>query len=292
MSNIWFLAKRKRKKRGKKKKHTCLLGWRKLWCGWQLYDWNQKKRRFLSSIDCGEYLCCILDKIIEYFSPLNWTLCIIMHFNLTFNKIWWYHFDSLLKCLKLVLIIPPLCKHINILCKSYTNHCLLRDDISFIYHWKRRILFLTSGRICSYQLKLQNDMLSLIRMQHVHFIFLMFNIIIYWPFNSYLLFWCWISLLSNSNADRVSWWELMVLASHVHPSVAAMARTLLSGANIVYSGNPLNDLSLSSFLDKFMEKKPRQSTWHGASQIEPAKKVCSPTLFFCFVFIFFLGYGV
>lgn len=65
----------------------------------------------------------------------------------------------------------------------------------------------------------------------------------------------------------------MVLGSHVHPSVAAMARTLLSGANIVYNGNPLNDLSLTSFLDKFMEKKPKQSTWHGASQIEPAKKV-------------------
>ncbi|KAL2555049.1 CCAAT-binding factor [Forsythia ovata] len=75
------------------------------------------------------------------------------------------------------------------------------------------------------------------------------------------------------NADQVSWWELMVLASHVHPSVASMARTLLSGANIVYSGNPLNDLSLGAFLDKFMEKKPRQSTWHGASQIEPAKKL-------------------
>lgn len=65
----------------------------------------------------------------------------------------------------------------------------------------------------------------------------------------------------------------MVLSSHVHPSVAAMARTLLSGANIVYNGNPLNDLSVTSFLDKFMEKKPKQSTWHGASQIEPAKKV-------------------
>lgn len=65
----------------------------------------------------------------------------------------------------------------------------------------------------------------------------------------------------------------MVLASHVHPSVATMARTLLSGVNIVYNGNPLNDLSLTAFLDKFMEKKPRQSTWHGASQIEPAKKV-------------------
>ncbi|KAI3455663.1 hypothetical protein Pfo_012326 [Paulownia fortunei] len=75
------------------------------------------------------------------------------------------------------------------------------------------------------------------------------------------------------NADRVGWWELMVLASHVHPSVAAMARTLLSGVNIVYNGNPLSDLSLGAFLDKFMEKKPRQSTWHGASQIEPAKKI-------------------
>ncbi|KAL2481602.1 CCAAT-binding factor [Abeliophyllum distichum] len=50
-------------------------------------------------------------------------------------------------------------------------------------------------------------------------------------------------------------------------------RTLLSGANIVYSENPLNDLSLGAFLDKFMEKKPKQSTWHGAAQIEPAKKL-------------------
>ncbi|BBG98745.1 CCAAT-binding factor [Prunus dulcis] len=78
---------------------------------------------------------------------------------------------------------------------------------------------------------------------------------------------------SESNADRVSWWELTVLSSHVHPSVSTMAKTLLSGANIVYNGNPLNDLSLTAFLDKFMEKKPKQSTWHGGSQIEPAKKL-------------------
>lgn len=65
----------------------------------------------------------------------------------------------------------------------------------------------------------------------------------------------------------------MVLAAHAHPSVATMAKTLLSGANIVYNGNPLHDLSLPSFLDKFMEKKPKQSKWHGASDIEPAKKV-------------------
>ncbi|KAL6996203.1 auxilin-like clathrin-binding protein required for normal clathrin function [Sarracenia purpurea var. burkii] len=78
---------------------------------------------------------------------------------------------------------------------------------------------------------------------------------------------------SYCNADRVSWWELIVLASHVHPSVATMARTLLSGANIVYNGNPLKDLSLTAFLDKLMEKKPKQSTWHGGSQIEPSKKL-------------------
>lgn len=78
---------------------------------------------------------------------------------------------------------------------------------------------------------------------------------------------------SYCNADRASWWELVVLASHVHPSVATMAQTLLSGANIVYNGNPLNDLSLTAFLDKFMEKKPKASTWHGGSQIEPAKKL-------------------
>lgn len=80
--------------------------------------------------------------------------------------------------------------------------------------------------------------------------------------------------MNHSNADRVSWWELTVLASHVHPSVATMAKTLLSGANIVYNGNPLNDLSLTAFLGKLMEKKPKQNTWHGGSQIEPPKQVC------------------
>ncbi|XP_057535656.1 protein SLOW WALKER 2 [Amaranthus tricolor] len=78
---------------------------------------------------------------------------------------------------------------------------------------------------------------------------------------------------SFCNADHTSWWELTVLASHTHPSVSTMARTLLSGATIVYNGNPLNDLSLTAFLDKFMEKKPKQSSWHGGSSIEPAKKL-------------------
>jgi hypothetical protein len=60
-----------------------------------------------------------------------------------------------------------------------------------------------------------------------------------------------------SNADRVSWWELTLLASHVHRSVSTMARTMLSGNNIVYSGDPLTYLSLAAFLAKFLEKKPK-----------------------------------
>ncbi|KAJ0981069.1 hypothetical protein J5N97_009324 [Dioscorea zingiberensis] len=55
-------------------------------------------------------------------------------------------------------------------------------------------------------------------------------------------------------------------------------RLFLSGANIVYNGDPLNDLSLSAFLDKFMEKKPKanrraEGKWHGGSQIAPARKL-------------------
>ncbi|XP_052167758.1 protein SLOW WALKER 2 [Oryza glaberrima] len=83
---------------------------------------------------------------------------------------------------------------------------------------------------------------------------------------------------SYCNADHASWWELTALALHVHPSVSTMARTLLSGNNIVYSGDPLTDLSLPAFLDKFMEKKPKgnriaEGKWHGGSQIAPAKKL-------------------
>ncbi|GBG69517.1 hypothetical protein CBR_g4353 [Chara braunii] len=59
------------------------------------------------------------------------------------------------------------------------------------------------------------------------------------------------------NADRACWWELSALAKHAHPAVAAMAKTLLSGANVVYAGDPLRDLSLAVFLDRFVEKKPK-----------------------------------
>ena len=34
-------------------------------------------------------------------------------------------------------------------------------------------------------------------------------------------------------AERACWWELHALAAHSHPSVAAMARTLMSGQPVV-----------------------------------------------------------
>ena len=55
------------------------------------------------------------------------------------------------------------------------------------------------------------------------------------------------------------WWELTCLGGHVHPSVAAFARTLLAGTYIAYDGDPLRDLTLTAFLDKFVQRKPKVS---------------------------------
>ncbi|GFR50755.1 hypothetical protein Agub_g13022, partial [Astrephomene gubernaculifera] len=71
-----------------------------------------------------------------------------------------------------------------------------------------------------------------------------------------------------ANADRSCWWELTALASHAHPSVAAMARSLLCGAPVVFDGDPLRDLSLAAFLDKFVNKKPKPVT-RGTSVMQP-----------------------
>ena len=36
-----------------------------------------------------------------------------------------------------------------------------------------------------------------------------------------------------------------------------MARTLLAGQNCLYSGDPLRDLTLAAFLEKFVQKKAK-----------------------------------
>lgn len=60
------------------------------------------------------------------------------------------------------------------------------------------------------------------------------------------------------NADGACWWELVSLASHAHPSVAAMARTLMSGQPVLYDGDPLKDHGLTAFLDKFLQVRRRR----------------------------------
>lgn len=62
-----------------------------------------------------------------------------------------------------------------------------------------------------------------------------------------------------SNADKVAWWELVVLSKHFHPSVAKWANILLEGEHIEYNGDPLKDFSLIAFLDRFILKKPKKS---------------------------------
>ena len=73
-----------------------------------------------------------------------------------------------------------------------------------------------------------------------------------------------------SNAEKSCFWELLPLASHAHPSVAAMARTLLAGANVSYDGDPLRDLTLHAFLDKFIQKKARAAP-RGDSLMQPLR---------------------
>lgn len=36
-----------------------------------------------------------------------------------------------------------------------------------------------------------------------------------------------------------------------------MARTLLAGQSVLYDGDPLRDLTLASFLEKFVQKKAK-----------------------------------
>lgn len=54
--------------------------------------------------------------------------------------------------------------------------------------------------------------------------------------------------------QKASSWELALASHHYHPSVAKFASTV---GDITYSGNPLQDFSLTPFLDKFAYKNPK-----------------------------------
>lgn len=54
--------------------------------------------------------------------------------------------------------------------------------------------------------------------------------------------------------------ELRYLNSHYHPTVSLFAQKILQGEKIIYSGDPLQDFTLSRFLDRFVFKNPKKSS--------------------------------
>ncbi|XP_047107210.1 CCAAT/enhancer-binding protein zeta isoform X1 [Schistocerca piceifrons] len=54
--------------------------------------------------------------------------------------------------------------------------------------------------------------------------------------------------------------ELRHLNSHYHPTVSLFAQKILQGEKIIYSGDPLQDFTLSRFLDRFVFKNPKKNS--------------------------------
>ncbi|XP_070382583.1 CCAAT/enhancer-binding protein zeta isoform X2 [Dermacentor albipictus] len=52
-------------------------------------------------------------------------------------------------------------------------------------------------------------------------------------------------------------WELRHLSRHHHPSVALFAERILRGQPVAYPGDPLQDFTLSRFLDRFVYRNPK-----------------------------------
>uniref|UniRef100_A0A224Z074 Ribosome biogenesis protein MAK21 n=1 Tax=Rhipicephalus zambeziensis TaxID=60191 RepID=A0A224Z074_9ACAR len=57
-------------------------------------------------------------------------------------------------------------------------------------------------------------------------------------------------------------WELRHLSRHYHPSVALFAERILRGQPVAYPGDPLQDFTLSRFLDRFVYRNPKAPGAH------------------------------
>jgi ribosome biogenesis protein MAK21 len=74
-------------------------------------------------------------------------------------------------------------------------------------------------------------------------------------------------------AEHTCLWELERLSEHYHPSVQVFAQVLLKGDYITYPGDPLQDFTLTRFLDRFMFKNPKQKVSdHGGSVMQNFRK--------------------
>lgn len=62
-----------------------------------------------------------------------------------------------------------------------------------------------------------------------------------------------------AHAEQSCLWEAVALCCHYHPSVVAFATQMLSSMDpLKYTGDPLKDFTLGSFLDKFVYRKPKK----------------------------------
>ena len=74
----------------------------------------------------------------------------------------------------------------------------------------------------------------------------------------------------HAQAQASCLWELLPLSQHAHPSVSAMAKSILAGVPVQYNGDPLKDFVLSEFLGKFISKKSKKKVEHaGDSFMQP-----------------------
>ncbi|KAL3211650.1 hypothetical protein MRX96_008359 [Rhipicephalus microplus] len=64
-------------------------------------------------------------------------------------------------------------------------------------------------------------------------------------------------------------WELRHLSRHYHPSVALFAERILRGQPVAYPGDPLQDFTLSRFLDRFVYRNPKAPGAHQPSHGGP-----------------------
>eukprot|EP00762_Andalucia_godoyi_P004622 ANDGO_03607.mRNA.1 Ribosome biogenesis protein MAK21 len=71
-----------------------------------------------------------------------------------------------------------------------------------------------------------------------------------------------------AKADCASLYELNLLDNHFHPTVREFAQSMESGSRIPYEGDPLEDFSISSFLDKFVLRKPKKAIARGESLMQ------------------------
>lgn len=78
-------------------------------------------------------------------------------------------------------------------------------------------------------------------------------------------------------------WEVCALQAHNHPLVAKWAHSLSVNQPITYNGNPVDDLSLNTFLSRFQNKQPsNKERVKGKVKAMQPKKKAAPALTYTF----------